>query len=82
MAKTKLQITRRSFLKSSLIGALAASLSSCSAKPVLDELVRFGIPLPWYKKGEIELTYNYCDLCPWRCGIVVKSVNQSSIIDR
>ncbi len=24
--------------------------------------------------GEIKTSYNYCDMCPWKCGIVVHSV--------
>jgi thiosulfate reductase/polysulfide reductase chain A len=29
----------------------------------------------WFTKGEVVTTYNYCDMCPWKCGIIVKSVN-------
>jgi thiosulfate reductase/polysulfide reductase chain A len=32
-------------------------------------------PDPWYREGPIETTYNVCDICPWRCGVVVHSVN-------
>lgn len=75
MAKTQLTISRRNLLKSSILGALALSFQSCSVSPVLDELLKLGVPVPWYKKGSAQLSYNYCDICPWRCGIVVKSVN-------
>ena len=40
-----------------------------------DGLIKLGVPVPWYRKGQVRTTYNYCDICPWRCGIVVKSVN-------
>ena len=79
MARQPLQITRRSFLKSSALGALALSLQACagkrSIKPVLQELLKLGVPVPWYRTGTVTTTYNYCDMCPWRCGIIVKSVS-------
>lgn len=75
MTGTKLEITRRRFLKSSLFGAIALSLSSCSAEPVLEEFGRSNIPLPWYRRGEIKTSYTCCDMCPWRCGVIVTSVN-------
>jgi len=75
MARTKLQITRRRFLKSTLLGAAALSLNSFSARPLVSELQRMGLPLPWYRRGQIKVTYSTCDMCPWRCGVVVQSVN-------
>lgn len=30
--------------------------------------------MPWYRQAQ-TVTYNYCDICPWRCGLVVTSVN-------
>jgi thiosulfate reductase/polysulfide reductase chain A len=72
-------VTRRSFLRGSVfgIGGLAAvsALSGAVVKPIADALARMGVPTPWYKRGEVRTTYNYCDLCPWRCGVVVKTVN-------
>ena len=38
-------------------------------------LAKLGLPIPWYRKGQVRTTYNYCDICPWRCGVVVQSVN-------
>jgi thiosulfate reductase/polysulfide reductase chain A len=35
---------------------------------------RLGARVPWYR-GALQTTYNYCDMCPWRCGIVVTSVD-------
>jgi thiosulfate reductase/polysulfide reductase chain A len=29
----------------------------------------------WFYRGEIKRTYNYCDMCPWRCGVIVESVD-------
>jgi thiosulfate reductase/polysulfide reductase chain A len=75
MAKTALQISRRTFLKSSLLSAVALSLGSGSFQPVATELARLGLALPWFRKGQIKTSYNYCDMCPWRCGILVHSVN-------
>ena len=31
--------------------------------------------VPWYHRGKIETTYNVCDMCPWRCGIKVQTVD-------
>ena len=25
---------------------------------------------PWFRRDQISTTYNYCDMCPWKCGIV------------
>ena len=30
---------------------------------------------PWFATGEVTTTYNYCDMCPWKCGIAVQSVD-------
>jgi len=30
---------------------------------------------PWFATGEVTTTYNFCDMCPWRCGIAVQSVD-------
>ena len=38
-------------------------------------LTRYNVPAPWYRQGPVKTTFNYCDMCPWCCGIVVKSVN-------
>lgn len=74
----KKPVTRRGFLKGSLfsVGGFAAlsALSGSVVKPIADALAKMGVPTPWYRKGQISTTYNYCDLCPWRCGIIVKSV--------
>ena len=79
MAGQPLQITRRGFLKVSALSSLALTLQACvnkrSLEPVVQELFKLGVPVPWYRTGEITTSYNYCDMCPWRCGIVVKSVN-------
>jgi thiosulfate reductase / polysulfide reductase chain A len=74
MAKVHLDITRRAFLKGALAGggglALAAGhLSHAVAAPDAEDELQ-----PWYYRGEIKTTYNYCDMCPWKCGIVVQTV--------
>jgi thiosulfate reductase/polysulfide reductase chain A len=30
---------------------------------------------PWFATGDVVTTYNFCDMCPWRCGIAVQSVD-------
>ena len=71
-ASTKL--TRRRFLQGSVLGAGALFSADRTLRSLADGLTRLGLPVPWYK-GQVRTTYNYCDICPWRCGIVVKSVN-------
>lgn len=68
-------LTRRTFLKLMAWGAGALAIAAVGGKAVVDGLGRLGIPTPWYRKGQITTTYGYCDMCPWRCGIVVKSVD-------
>ena len=65
-------------IKSSLLGAFALSFNTRSVQPVLEEFFRLGLPVPWYSQGETKITYNFCDMCPWRCGIIVKSVGGMS----
>lgn len=74
MGKVQLQISRRTFLKSALAGGagvtLAASqLQSAMAAPGAETA------MPWYYRGQIKSTYNVCDMCPWRCGIIAQSVD-------
>ncbi len=78
MARVKLQITRRTFLKSALTGAGGVALTAKAtqtgqaAAPMAAPIT---VETPWYRRGEIKTTYNVCDMCPWRCGIVVKTVD-------
>jgi thiosulfate reductase/polysulfide reductase chain A len=32
-------------------------------------------PPAWFAQGDVATTYNYCDMCPWKCGIRVQSIN-------
>ncbi|MEA1903963.1 MAG: molybdopterin-dependent oxidoreductase [Actinomycetota bacterium] len=68
MGRVDLQITRRSLLKASAVAAGMTGLMPATAQAIDGNT-------PWYREGEIQTTYNYCDMCPWRCGIVVKTVN-------
>jgi len=65
-------VTRRNFLKGSLM-----SLSGAVIQPALSGLGaaarRLRQRLPWYTQPQ-QVTYNYCDICPWRCGIAVTTV--------
>ena len=78
MARVKLQITRRTFLKSALTGAGGVALTAkatqtgMAAAPTAAPIT---VGTPWYRRGEIQTTYNVCDMCPWRCGIVVQTVD-------
>ena len=67
------QMTRRGFLKSSASSVGAFVFLDRAFWSLTEGLARLGAPVPWYK-GQVKTTYNYCDICPWRCGIVVKSV--------
>jgi len=73
MARVKLDITRRQFLMTGLAGtSLAGAAVMGSAQPALAS----SYPDPaWFTKGEVVSTYNFCDMCPWKCGVIVKSVN-------
>jgi thiosulfate reductase/polysulfide reductase chain A len=68
-------ITRRAFLKMSALGAASVAVAGRVAYSAARGLAALGIPIPWYRLGPKETSYNYCDLCPWRCGVVVTSVN-------
>src|SRR5512143_394626 len=71
----KPQITRRQFVKSSAFTVGWLALARQGIVPALEGARGLAGKLPWYKSGAVKTTYNYCDICPWRCGIVVKSVN-------
>ena len=72
MAKTTLKITRRKFLQLSAAGASGLAVKAKSA--LASGFEQVGLTAPWFLRGQIETTYNNCDMCPWRCGIVVHSV--------
>lgn len=75
MSKVKLEITRRSFLKSALAGSGALALTAGGDALAPAHAAGTDSSIPWYKRGTIKRTYNICDMCPWRCGIIVSSVN-------
>jgi len=75
MADFNPKITRRGFVKTSVLGVGALMIADRFMQSVTQSLVGLGIPAPWYRQGQVKTTYNYCDVCPWRCGIIVKSVN-------
>ncbi|MCP4308312.1 MAG: molybdopterin-dependent oxidoreductase [bacterium] len=69
----KLDISRRSFLKGGLAtGGLALMSPTASIDSAVGML---SADDPWYREGDIKTTYNVCDVCPWRCGVVVHTVN-------
>jgi thiosulfate reductase/polysulfide reductase chain A len=68
-------LTRRTFLKISGWATGSLAVVAAGGRVFSEGLGRLGIPTPWYRKGEIATTYGYCDMCPWRCGIIVKSVD-------
>jgi thiosulfate reductase / polysulfide reductase chain A len=67
------KLTRRKFLKSSALGVGALVFLDRTFWSLTASLSKLGVPPPWFK-GQVKTTFNYCDICPWRCGIVVKSV--------
>jgi thiosulfate reductase / polysulfide reductase chain A len=69
------KLTRRGFLKTSASSLGAFVVGNRTLRSFGRGLAPLGAPIPWYRKGQVKTTYNYCDICPWRCGIVVKSVN-------
>jgi thiosulfate reductase/polysulfide reductase chain A len=68
VAIVDLQISRRQFLASSLAGTALMGTHSPGFAAKYPEPA-------WFAKGDVVTTYNYCDMCPWKCGIVVKSVD-------
>jgi thiosulfate reductase/polysulfide reductase chain A len=73
VARVKLDISRRSFLKGGLAtGGLALMSPTASVGSATGML---SAQDPWYREGDIKTTYNVCDICPWRCGVVVHTVN-------
>jgi thiosulfate reductase/polysulfide reductase chain A len=75
VARVKLDITRRTFLKAGVAAGGVAALTSAGTAFADAGLDAEGSEQPWYYKGKIETTYNVCDMCPWRCGIIVKTVD-------
>ena len=68
MGLVDLQISRRSFFTASAATVAAAGLMPAAAQAATGDT-------PWYRQGAIETTFGVCDMCPWRCGIVVSTVN-------
>ncbi len=75
MSRVDLEISRRSFLKSGVALGGISALFGRARTAVASGLGRYGIKTPWYRRGEVTTTYGVCDMCPWRCGIVVRSVD-------
>ena len=66
------RVSRRGWLRGAALGLGAAGASRPSAA-LAGLLGRLGARLPWTRQPQ-RITYNTCDMCPWRCGIVVTSV--------
>lgn len=69
---TQPKLSRRRFLQASL-GAFGGALLTDSASAAPPQKGRRAVR--YTSRGPAQVTYNYCDICPWRCGIVVKTVN-------
>jgi thiosulfate reductase / polysulfide reductase chain A len=65
------ELTRRRFLKSSagVVGAILLTDTASAAPAQIRQARRRA------SKGPAQISYNYCDICPWRCGVIVKTVN-------
>ncbi|MDX1691231.1 MAG: molybdopterin-dependent oxidoreductase [Acidimicrobiia bacterium] len=61
-------ITRRSFLGLSAAAAAAMAVFGRTARAAIDRL-------PWIQRTDVVTTHSVCDMCPWRCGILVHSVD-------
>lgn len=70
MARVPLQITRRELLRSGAVAGAAAGAVGLGATPA-----RADDRTAWYRRGEVRTTYNVCDICPWSCGVIVRSVD-------
>ncbi len=68
-------MSRRSFLAASTFGMGALLFADRTLRSLASQAGKLKAAFPWYRQGQVKTTYNYCDICPWRCGIVVKSVN-------
>ncbi|MCX6032648.1 MAG: molybdopterin-dependent oxidoreductase [Chloroflexi bacterium] len=67
------KVTRRGFLKASAgtVGAmLLADTAAAAPAKTTPQLTGHRA-----SQGPVQISYNYCDICPWRCGIIVKTVN-------
>jgi thiosulfate reductase/polysulfide reductase chain A len=64
-------ISRRRLLQGSLLSLSGLAVARDASAGFL---ARRAARTPWYRQAQ-KTTYNYCDMCPWRCGIVVKTVN-------
>ena len=74
MARVPLEITRRTLLKSGLAAGVAGAMATTAGATrspahadIRDDR--------WFDDGDVETTYNACDMCPWHCGVVVRTVN-------
>ncbi len=52
-------LTRRGFLQISAAGVGALVLDERAIRSLVDELVKLGLPVPWYRTGQIKTTYNH-----------------------
>ena len=66
-------MTRRAAIGAMGAIGLVATTWRLRANRALDRLAELRFPVPWYRK-RTETTYTVCDMCPWRCGVVVTTV--------
>jgi thiosulfate reductase/polysulfide reductase chain A len=64
--------TRRRLLQGAVASLGAAGVAS-PRQALAGLLDRLGARIPWTRQAQ-KTTYNYCDMCPWRCGVVVTTV--------
>ena len=69
------RFSRRAFLGISAVAAVGTLFVRRVFDSVGRALDRYSVPVPWHRQGAVELTYTTCDMCPWRCGVVVKTVD-------
>lgn len=69
MARVPLEITRRQLLRSGVAAGAAGAVGLGATPAHADDRTK------WYRRGQVRTTYNVCDICPWSCGVVVRSVD-------
>lgn len=72
MGRVKLEISRRDLLKTGVAAGVAGAVGTVASAAPAQAAPR---PDAWYRQGEVRTAYTVCDICPWQCGLVVRSVD-------
>lgn len=66
-------ITRRNFLRGTTFTAASMALLPALAEAI-PAVRRLNRRMPWYREATRQ-AFTVCDMCPWRCGVVVTTAN-------